>query len=371
MFEQMTYEALLADVLNGAPENVDTRQGSIFYDAVSGICIKIAKLYTDLDLVLQMTSVLTATGDALDLRAGEHGIDRLQATKAKYKVEFEGKAPKIGERFYTDGQYFILVQDDSGTYYLEAETAGTSGNGIYEGTNVVPVNTVEGLESAEIKGIYENGTDAESDESLRQRVLEKISGPAENGNRQHYKTWCESIDGIGRARIYPLWNGENTVKAVLIDGVGKPCSEEKAKEVQKYIDPADKGMTVVKNGKTYTVGDGLGNGVANIGAHFTAVAASPITVNVRFEAQLRTGSNEETAKEEAEAAIEAHFRETVLGASSAEDTIVRVSQIGAIIAGLKSVIDYSGLTLNGAKDNIESGEDDVPVLGTVEVVKEA
>ena len=138
------------------------------------------------------------------------------------------------------------------------------------------MNNIEGLISATFGAIYENGSDAEGDEALRNRVIEKIAGPAENGNKQHYKTWCESIDGVGRARIFPLWLGENTVKAVLIDTTGKPCGEAKVQEVQEYIDPADKGMTATVNGKTYTIGDGLGNGVANIGAHFTAVAATRV-----------------------------------------------------------------------------------------------
>lgn len=368
MFEGITYEILMADVLSGAPEGVDTRQGSIFFDAVSGICIKIAKLYTDLDLIVEMTSIVTATGDALDLRAGEYGVERLQATKAKYRVSFTGVTPQLGERFYTDGQYFILKQDEAtGTTYLEAEVAGIEGNNVYPGTNAVPVNTIEGLESAIIGAIFENGTDAETDDSLRQRVQEKIAGPAENGNKQHYKTWCESIDGVGRARIYPLWNGPNTVKAVLIDGVGKPCSEEKVREVQQYIDPATKGYTAEVKGKRYTVGDGLGEGVANLGAHFTAAAATALTINVAFKAQLRSGSSTENAAQEAKEALESHFKGMVLSASEAEDTIVRLSQVGAIISGLQSVLDYSELTLNGKKENITPGEDDVPIIGEVTV----
>ena len=71
MFEDYTYEWLLEDVLNNAPEGIDTRQGSIFYDAISGILMKIAKFYTDLDLIAEMTSIATATGDALDIRARE------------------------------------------------------------------------------------------------------------------------------------------------------------------------------------------------------------------------------------------------------------------------------------------------------------
>ena len=35
MFESYTYEKLLEEVLNNAPDDIDTRPGSIFYDAVS------------------------------------------------------------------------------------------------------------------------------------------------------------------------------------------------------------------------------------------------------------------------------------------------------------------------------------------------
>ena len=94
MFEDYTYELLMEDVLNNAPEGIDTRQGSVFYDAVSGPVMKIAKLYTDLDLIVEMTSVSTAVGDALDVKAGEYGVTRLAATKAKYRVSFEGPQPE-------------------------------------------------------------------------------------------------------------------------------------------------------------------------------------------------------------------------------------------------------------------------------------
>lgn len=367
MFEGVTYEILLEDVLSNAPAGVDTRQGSIFYDAVSGILIKIAKLYTDLDLIVTMTSIVTATGEALDARAGEYGITRHAATKAKYKVTFEGVSPQIGERFYSDGLYFVLKEDADGVQYLEAEIAGTGGNNVYSGTNAVPVNTIEGLTAATFGTLYENGTDTEDDDSLRARVEEKITGPAENGNKQHYKTWCESIDGIGQARIYPLWNGPNTVKAVLIDSNGAPCSAAKAAEVQQYIDPATMGYTATVNGITYTVGDGLGEGVANLGAHFTAAAAIGLEINVAFEAELRSGATTDAAAQEAKEALTAYFRQMVLDNDEAEDITVRLSQVGAIISGLNTVLDYSHLTLNGADQNISPGEDCVPVIGEVSV----
>ena len=368
MFEDYTYERLLEDVLNNAPEDIDTRPGSIFYDAVSGPLLKIAKLYTDLDLVVEMVSVVSATGEALDTRAGEYGITRLAATRAKYRVTFEGVMPQIGERFYHDGQYFTLKDGEENgqpIYFLEAEAAGSSGNNIYKGTPAVPVNNIEGLTAATFGAIYENGSDKESDESLRTRVQEKIAGPAENGNKQHYKTWCESIDGVGRARIFPLWNGPNTVKAVLIDSEGQPCGPQKVAEVQNYIDPATKGYTATVGGRTYTVGDGLGEGVANLGAHFTATGAMPLTINVSFKAELPSGATPDAAQHDAKEAIEESFKGLVIDTAEAADIVVRVSAVGAILSGLQTVLDYSDLKLNGAAVNITPGEDDVPVIGEV------
>lgn len=367
MFEDYTYERLLEDVLDNAPEGVDTRPGSIFYDAVSGILIKVAKLYTDLDLVLELTAIDTATGEALDARASEYGITRLQATPAKYHVSFEGVEPLPGERFYYDGVYFVLMQDEDGVMYLEAEEPGEQGNNIYSGTPAIPVNTIEGLTSATFGEPYESGTDEEDDESLRNRVREKIAGPAENGNKQHYKTWCESIDGVGRARIFPLWNGPNTVKAVLIDSAGQPCGAPKVEEVQAYIDPATKGYTAEVNGRKYVVGDGLGEGVANLGAHFTAAAALPLTVNVSFAAEMRSGASKEQAQQEAKAAITEYLKELVLSFEETADTVVRLTAIGAIINGLNSVLDYHDLKLNGEEKNITPGDDDAPVLGEVTI----
>lgn len=94
---------------------------------------------------------------------------------------------------------------------------------------------------------------------------------------------------MGRAWVKPLWNGENTVMGVLISPEGLPVSDSVIKDVQQYIDPNDLGLTAIVDGKTYVVGDGCGNGRANIGAHFTAISAEALTVNIAFQAELASG----------------------------------------------------------------------------------
>ena len=86
MFEDRTEKRLMEEVLAMAPEGIDTRQGSIFFDAVSATVNKIAKLYTDLDRVFETVFIVTAHGEYLDLRAAEYGMSRNAATSAKYQI---------------------------------------------------------------------------------------------------------------------------------------------------------------------------------------------------------------------------------------------------------------------------------------------
>ena len=299
-----------------------------------------------------MVFLVTATGDYLTLRAEENGVYRQVASAAKYRIKYEGELPELGTRFFCDGQYFVLAQDDDLGFYIEAEETGTAANDILPGTAVVPVETLRELTACSIVEELEPGSDEEDDESLRKRVQEKIAGPAENGNRQHYKTWCESISGVGRARIIPLWAGENTVKGVLIDTEGGPASDAVVQRVQEYIDPG---------------GTGLGEGQANIGAHFTAVAATAKKVDISFSVTLAKGGNLTTVKDAAQAALKAQVKSINLAANDGETPTLRISTVGNTIYGLTGVLDYENLRFNGQTSNVETGTEEVFVLGEVSV----
>lgn len=160
--------------MSRAPDGIDLRQGSIFYDAVAGIAFKIAKYYADLEQVFNLVFLPTATGDYLTMRAEEHGVYRQPPSPAKYKAAFTGTIPEPGTRFFADGHYFLLMQDDELGLYLEAETPGSAASDLPPGTPIVPVDTINGLTAASISEEIEPGTDEEGDESLRTRVQEKI-----------------------------------------------------------------------------------------------------------------------------------------------------------------------------------------------------
>lgn len=351
MFEDRTYEKIMEEALATAPPGVDVRAGGIFYDAIAGACFQIARYYADLSTAFDLVFLTTSVDEYLDMKGSEYGVFRHPASSAIYEYGYTGSRPAVGERFFSDGKYFELIQRD-GELCLEAEETGEDSGSILPGTPAVPLNNIGGLTASTFGKIIEPGTNTENDEDLRQRVREKIAGPAENGNRQHYKTWCEEVTGVGRARIIPFWNGENTVKGVLFGTDGLSAAEGVVERVQEYVDPE---------------GTGLGNGMANIGAHFTAVAAEALPVSVSFDAVLASSSTEDLAREESTTAIRDYLKELALTSPDDQKAVVRVSAIGTLLYSLPSIIDYSGLTLNGAAANIEIETTQVAILEEVAI----
>lgn len=367
MFEDRTYENIMEECLAAAPAEVDLRQGSIFYDAVASAAFKIAQFYADISTAFDLVFLTTAVDEYLDRKGAEYGVFRLPAVPAAYEYVWSGAAqPAPGSRFFAEGLFFVLRRDE-GVLYLEAETPGATGGNILPGTAAVPVENIGGLTSSAFGPAIIPGSDAESDDDYRERIQEKIAGPAENGNRQHYKTWSESIPGVGRARIIPLFAGENTVMSVLIGTDGTPAAKAVVDQVQEYIDPITLNTTVVVDGKTFVVGDGLGNGAANIGAHFLAASPISVPVNISFTAELKSGATAEQIKADAITAITAYLKDLALNTPEGQSVIVRVSAVSSILYTLPGLLDYTALTLNGETANIELTNMQIAVLGEVSV----
>lgn len=349
-FEDRTFDNILAEMLAMAPDGIDTRQGSIYYDAVAACALKLANFYADASCILDLVFVWSATGEYLDRRGAECGLARNAATRARYFYSYEGTRPNTGTRFFTDGLFFTLEETRDGTLYLVAESPGENANVVLAGAPATPVNAIFGLTVSEFGRLAEPGSDKEGDETYRTRIQEKMAGPAQNGNKQHYKTWCEEVDGVGRARILPLWAGENTVKAILLDTEGLPAANTIVERVQEYIDPG---------------GTGTGEGVANIGAHFTAAEAEALPITISCSVTLTTGFTLDKAREQAAAAFKEYLKDLALHTSENTPVVVRISRIGAILYGLDAVIDYANLSLNGKTSNIEIERTRVAVLERV------
>lgn len=351
MFDEFTEEYFMDQAKSmGQKLGVDTRQGSVYMDAATGHCFRAAKFYNDLRMSFEMMFIDTCTDEILEEKAKERGIIRKQATAAYYNVSFEGveAAEMVGNRFMVSGYYFTL-ENCFNDYFLKSEVQGTNANALLPGQPIIPVKNTLNLVSSTLGKLYLPGNKKENDESLRNRIRECIAEASENGNKQQYKTWAESFDGIGRAVVYPLANGPNTVKAVLISSDGLAPESELINRIQNYVDPES---------------EGLGEGVAPIGCKFTAVAATETSISISVLVELEQESTVDSAKMEINDAIIEHFKELAL--SNSEKITVKYTKIIGIIANLSCIKDFSNLLLNGKSVNIEI-EENIPVIGEVSI----
>ena len=83
---------------------------------------------------------------------------------------------------------------------------------------------------------FKNGVDIESDEDLRKRFVKVVNNPSTSGNKAHYEEWALEVDGVGRAIVYPLWNGNGTVKVMIIGNDNKPVTEEIIENCKLHIE---------------------------------------------------------------------------------------------------------------------------------------
>ncbi len=89
MFD-VTYEALLEQTLNTWRGRYDIQEGSFLYELVSAILYRLWEFYDSLDAVEDMAFVNENSGEYIDKRAEEFGLERKKGTKARVALTFTG-----------------------------------------------------------------------------------------------------------------------------------------------------------------------------------------------------------------------------------------------------------------------------------------
>lgn len=368
MFEDKMDEEYWSDLAEDMGEDmgVDVREGSVFMDMQIGHCMRVAKFYGDLSLLHRMVMPDTATGEFLTEYAAQDNVYRTVASSSCWSALFEGSVPEVGAEFMC-GDTYLTLTDMAGVLCLVANEPGEESNALLPGSDLIPVDNIDDLESATLGDLIVPGKAEESDESLLVRWQSSKTNPEANSNVPQIKSLCEKHESIGRAKILPLWGGENTVKAVLLSKMGQTVSPEVVAEVQQYIDPIEKGYEVVVDGEKYIFGDGLGEGAANIGLHFLAASAEPVGLTITATVDLKEGYTRDQVVNAARGQITAYLARIALEAPDKDFATVRISNIGSIITALPGVLDYDydSLTINGSGGNVEIDQESVAVLEEV------
>lgn len=338
----MTLDEILEYMLSGVPEEYDISAGSFFYDLLYPVAEQVRLLREKIAELSDNSFALTAAGEYLDRKTAEQGLERRSATYAKGTVRISGNRGEVvpqGAKLAADNVLFSVDEaasiPEAGYVDLPATCImqGAIGNVKSGAINRFPV-TLPGLTAVTNTSDFAGGYDAEDDENLLERYIEKVSRPNASGNMYHYIGWAKEVEGVGEVRVIPLWNGPGTVKVVVVDSENQPASPELVQKVKERIE-------------------------ANrpIGASVTVVSATALNINVTADLAL---AGELDVQEAVEAVLKAYFADEAL-----KQGYVSYAQVGRWILDVPGVDDYSGLKINNGTENITIPDGSAPVLGTV------
>ena len=349
MYEHVTYEDILQRMLNRIPNNMDKREGSIIYDALAPAALELQLMYIELDVIMNESFADTASREYLIRRANERGITPEPATNAVLKGVFTPKnIDVLGKRFNCDELNYVAVEKIAdGEYKMQCETVGVDGNvGLGQ---MIPIEYIEGLETAELTEILIPGEDEEDTEIFRQRYFKSFESQAFGGNVADYKQKTNSIPGVGSTKVTPVWNGGGTVLLTIINSNFEAASGELIQLVQETIDPTQ---------------DASGKGLAPIGHIVTVNTAEEIPVNVTTTITYASNYSFDTLKTQIEEVIENYLSELRKTWGDNEYLTVRSSQINARLLDIVGIVDVQNTYINGAT-NFTTSEHQIPIMGSV------
>ena len=222
-FAGVTYESILADMLAKIPKQYDKIEGSFIYDMIAPTALEVAELIQFwLALGIQTNFHMWAKGQWLDYHAHDCGLHRKEATHAYADLEITTSARVT----FPSGFVFAVPSEDSkpaiefettqeysfseaGTYTLrvKAVEAGKNSN-VAADSIVIMKNPIKNILALTNPEQVIGGTEAETDDSLRQRIDDFYAGHGASfvGNKADYERWAREVPGVGYAHCIPLYS---------------------------------------------------------------------------------------------------------------------------------------------------------------------
>ena len=197
---------------------------------------QLSKIKEELEFAKQQSFPQTATGENLEMHALERGIFRKQATYAKGTVRFSRESAASEDilipkgvfltcsqtegnhgtdiRFVTTSEVTLQQGQTSVDAPVECQTEGSRGN-LAAGILNVMITPVQGITAVSNPEPILSGEDAESDEMLRQRLLDSYRMVTNGTNTAFYYNKAMSYEGVSSVKVLPRVNGVGTVGIVV------------------------------------------------------------------------------------------------------------------------------------------------------------
>lgn len=341
MFEEQTYETIKQRTLDNIALPLRKNEGSILDTFAGANAMSLAKAYIDMGDTVSIGFIETSFGDFLDKRVKEFGVYRKLGKKSNGKIIAKGKAGTVltnGTVFLCNNLGFVMLNDveigaSDDICYVEALEVGKEYN-LSPNQQFKLKTQIEGFESATNEEAFKGGIDVETDDELKSRFQKVVSNPSTSGNKYHYEEWALEVDGVGKAYVYPLWNGNGTVKVMVVSNDNKPVESDVVEAAKYHI---EENMP--------------------IGAQLTVTTPTTLPINISANIELLNGYTVEDIKES--------FNEKLLEYLKNVDNEVVYTKVFGILSSILGVDDFNTLTLNGGTSNITVSIDRVPSLGTI------
>ena len=345
MYEDITVESIKADLLGRLTTDLNLSEGSFTNDMVSGVAYEIWKTYQGLNAVIPIAFVDETSGEYIDKRASEYGLIRKAGTKASAVLYFTGTNGTVipqGKVFLTsEGMQFVTtkavtIAEGRASIEASASEAGEEYN-VGAGEINLQIVSLSGLSSVTNETAASGGSDPESDSALVKRLYDYLKRPATSGNTSHYKQWALAVDGVGAAKVTPLWDGPGTVKVLIVGDDNGPVDSAITAKCAAAIE-------------------------ANrpIGATVTVMSAQGLNINVSSAVNVDATTTLTKVKEAFTDALNKYLREIAF-----EKYTLVFNRVAYMLLDIPGVIDYASLTLNGQTGNVIIGDNQVPITGTV------
>lgn len=248
MFIVPTLEEIRASILRDYQSyypNADTSEDSDAYARASSLAACAEGIYAHQKWLIKQFFPDTADTEFLEKHAGLRGLRRRNATYAAGKgATISGNPDAViavglqikteDGRFYETTESAVISSGSTAVVAVRSLATGAAQN-IKTATKGSFMAAPVGVSTDVVLNDVVGATNAESDSSLLERLLNKIRRPAAGGNKYDYKDWALEVDGVEQAYVYPLRRGLGTVDIAITADNGVP-SDDTVRRAQEYID---------------------------------------------------------------------------------------------------------------------------------------
>lgn len=360
ILNDMDEETIHARMMRFIPSAIDKTKGGFAYDFTRPAAIEKADMVILLNEIVQLFFPEWSHGIYLDLLGGQ--LTRKAATAAETTLQITGTPGTEIPEGYVFSTESTAISPSITFAAVEAATIGEEGTAEVRvrctQTGIlgnVPANSIILMTPPIIRGVESitnhepaiGGTDLESDDDYRLRIMERDrqNELSHVGNDYDYRRWAQEVDGVGSVIVIPEWMGAGTgtVKLVIMDRNGMPANQSIIDAVYQHImSPDDRNSRL-----------------APIEAKLTVVAASRLSITITADMTLDHSIPMDDISSLFQRAVELYFTE------AKEDGCIRYTRIGSILSETAGVMDYANLRINDSTENIAIGLEEYPQIDSI------